>query len=127
MKKYPVLLLLLAALLLSGLAFSALAADIGPVAPPFKIYLTVTSTTTMAINRVTYTAKLSPPPDAPKLIDFYMADSNIGFPNKPIASVWTDVYQVATYTFPQAPGIYSAMAVWAPWPVKSNIVTYKVY
>ncbi len=117
MKKCLFLLLILI-VIFSSLGMVAMAEDF------FQIKLTVS-----VINgtpNVTYTASLKPPPDAPKLIDFYMAPINQSFPNRPLASVWTDVFQVAKYSFQQAPGTYQAIAIWAPGPTKSNIVVYSI-
>jgi hypothetical protein len=116
MKRYLVLLLVLVFVFSVGVVSMA--------EPFFKIDLAVTVSN--ANTNVTYTAKLTPPPDAPKLIYFYTAPVNQPFPQTPVGIVWTDIYQVARFSFHQDSGSYQAIAVWADGDVKSNIVKYIV-
>jgi hypothetical protein len=119
MKRYLVLLLLLVVLFTCGL--------VPTQASNAALSLTVTVTPGANLN-VTYTAKLIPPFDAPKLVNFYTAPANGSFTF--VGSAWTNEPQIATFSFHQASGSYKGKAtcdLLSPYGlVESNIVSYNV-
>lgn len=119
MKRYLVLLLILTVLCSCGMVSLAENSN--------ALILSVKVDNSQNLN-VTFTARLIPPFDTPKLVNFYTAPVNGNF--SLVGSAWTNEPQIATFSFHQDRGSYMGKATCElPSPyglVESNIVSYNV-